>query len=133
MEIFTRNDNIFYVKDLLSQELCHRCIELYESDPRKHPGHTTSAGGAKQLEVEVKVSTDLAVETDGIWAPVFAELHSAVTAVVQGIAAAVYRLQDPALQEEPGTFQMAPRCFRARRVGSAAGRDHLSEFGRGRR
>jgi hypothetical protein len=87
MEIFTRNDNIFYVKDLLSQELCHRCIELYESDPRKHPGHTTSAGGAKQLEVEVKVSTDLAVETDGIWALVFAELHSAVTAVVQSIAA----------------------------------------------
>lgn len=96
MEIFTRNDNIFYVKDLLSQELCHRCIELYERDPRKHPGHTTSAGGAKQLEVDVKVSTDLAVETDGIWAPVFIELHSAVTAVVQSIAA-----QFPSLQVSP--------------------------------
>ncbi|MGB6603985.1 MAG: 2OG-Fe(II) oxygenase [Steroidobacteraceae bacterium] len=96
MEIFLRNDSIFYVKDLISQDLCRRCIELYERDSRKHSGYTASAGGEKQLEVEVKVSTDLNVETDGIWAPVFAELHSAVTTVIQSIAG-----QFPALQVSP--------------------------------
>jgi hypothetical protein len=96
MEIFARNDNIFYVKDLISQDLCHKCIELYGSDPGKHSGYTTSAGGERQLEVEVKVSTDLGVETDGTWAPLFAELHAAVTTVIQSIAA-----QFPALQLSP--------------------------------
>jgi hypothetical protein len=98
MELFARNDSIFYVKDLISQDLCRTCIELYEHDSRKHAGHTTSAGGERQLEVEVKVSTDLAVETDGIWAPVFVELHSAVTTVIQSIAAQFSSLQVSPLQ-----------------------------------
>ena len=96
MEIFARNDTIFYVKDLISQDLCRTCIELYEHDAQKHSGYTTSAAGDRQLEVDVKVSTDLVVEPDGIWAPVFAELHSAVTTVMQSIAA-----QFPALQVAP--------------------------------
>jgi hypothetical protein len=96
MEIFDRSDSIFYVKDLISQDLCHRFIEFYQHDPRKHSGYTTSAGGERQLEAEVKVSTDLGVETDGIWTPVFVELHSAVTTVIQSIAA-----QFPALQVSP--------------------------------
>lgn len=96
MEIFTPSDTIFYVKDLISQDLCHRCIELFRHDPRKHSGHTTSPHGERQLEVEVKVSTDLGVETEGTWAPVFAELHSAVTTVINGIAA-----RFPALQVTP--------------------------------
>ncbi len=96
MEIFARNDTIFYVKDLISRDLCRRCMELYERDARKHSGYTTSAGGERQLEAAVKVSTDLAVETEGIWKPVFVELHSAVTTVTQSIAA-----QFPALQVSP--------------------------------
>jgi 2OG-Fe(II) oxygenase superfamily len=96
MEIFARSDSIFYVQDLISQDLCRRCIEFYQHDPRKHSGYTTGAGGERQLEVEVKVSTDLGVETEGIWSPVFVELHSAVTAVIQSIAA-----QSPALQVSP--------------------------------
>ena len=98
MEIFSPGDSIFYVKDLISQGLCHRCIELYGQDPRKHTGYTASAGGDRQLEVEVKVSTDLSIETDGIWAPVFVELHSAVTAVVQSVAAQCTALQAAPLQ-----------------------------------
>jgi hypothetical protein len=98
MEILARGDTIFYVKGLISRDLCQRCIELYEHDPRKHSGYTTSAGGDRQLEVEVKISTDLGVETDGIWAPVFVELHAAVTAVVQSIAAQCSALQVSPLQ-----------------------------------
>jgi 2OG-Fe(II) oxygenase superfamily len=96
MQIFDRNDSIFYVKELISRDLCHRCIEFYQHDRRKHSGYTTSASGERQLEAEVKVSTDLGVETDGIWTPVFVALHSAVTTVIQSIAA-----QFPALQASP--------------------------------
>ena len=98
MEIFTPSDTIFYVKDLISQDLCHRCIELFQHDPRKHSGFTTSPGGDRQLEVEVKVSTDLGVETDGVWTPVFAELHAAVTTVINSIVARNSALQVTPLQ-----------------------------------
>jgi hypothetical protein len=96
MEIFARDECIFCVKELISQELCHTFIELYENNPRKHPGYTASPVGGKQLEANVKVSTDLEVETDGIWAVAFAELHSAVTTVILSIAA-----QFPSLQVAP--------------------------------
>lgn len=98
MEIFARSDSIFYVKDLISQDLCRRCIELYEHDSGKHSGYTASPSGEQQLEVDVKVSTDLSVGTDGVWAPVFAELHSAVTAVAQSIAVQFSALQLAPLQ-----------------------------------
>jgi hypothetical protein len=55
MELFARDECIFYVKELISQDLCRTFIALYEDDPRKHPGYTASAGGDKQLEVNVKV------------------------------------------------------------------------------
>jgi 2OG-Fe(II) oxygenase superfamily len=96
MELFARDECIFYVKGLISQPLCQRFIELYENDGGKHPGFTASAGGERQLEAEVKVSTDLDVQTDGIWAAEFAELHSAVTTVILSIAA-----QFPSLQVAP--------------------------------
>jgi hypothetical protein len=49
MEVLLRGDSIFHVKDLISQDLCHRCIELYERDPGKHAGYTASAGGETAL------------------------------------------------------------------------------------
>jgi prolyl 4-hydroxylase len=87
MEVFARDECIFYVKALISEQLCRTFIELYDNNPRKHPGYTASPGGDKQLEADVKVSTDLDVETDGIWTAAFAELHSAVTTVILSIAA----------------------------------------------
>jgi 2OG-Fe(II) oxygenase superfamily len=96
MEIFDRKDCIFYVRELISQDLCRSFVELYGNDPRKHPGYTASPGGDKQLEVNVKVSTDLDVGTDGIWTEPFAKLHSAVTTVILSVAA-----QFPSLQIAP--------------------------------
>jgi 2OG-Fe(II) oxygenase superfamily len=98
MQVFARNESIFYVQDLIAQDLCHRCIELYQQDPQKRSGYTTSPGGQRQLEVDVKVSTDLGVETDGVWKPVFVELHAAVTAAVQSIATQCSALQVAPLQ-----------------------------------
>ena len=96
MEIFAREECIFYVKELIPQQLCQSFIELYGNDPRKHPGYTASAAGESQLEVDVKVSMDLEVATDGIWTAPFAQLHSAVTTVILSIAA-----QFPSLQVSP--------------------------------
>jgi hypothetical protein len=96
MELFARDECIFYVKALISQQLCATFIDLYDGNPHKHPGYTASPGGEKRLEAEVKVSTDLDVGTDGIWTAPFAELHSAVTTVILSIAA-----QFPSLQVAP--------------------------------
>jgi prolyl 4-hydroxylase len=96
MELFARDEGIFHVKELISADLCQKFIDLYEGDPRKHPGYTASPGGTRQLEANVKVSTDLDVETDGIWTAPFAALHSAVTTVTLSIAA-----QFPSLQVAP--------------------------------
>jgi hypothetical protein len=96
MEIFARDECIFYVKALISPPLCRTFIDLYESDPRKHPGFTASPGGERQYEADVKISTDLDIETDGHWSAPFAELHSAVTTVILSIAA-----QFPSLQVAP--------------------------------
>jgi hypothetical protein len=96
MEIFARDECIFYVKELISPDLCRTFIELYDNDTRKHPGYTASPVGDKQLQADVKVSTDLDVETDGIWTAAFAALHSAVTRVILSIAA-----QFPSLQVAP--------------------------------
>lgn len=96
MELTTAGDCIFYVRELISKDLCRCLIDLYERDPRKHPGYTASASGERQLEVDIKVSTDLDVETDGVWTASFAELHAAVTRVSLSIAA-----QFPALKVAP--------------------------------
>jgi hypothetical protein len=87
MELFDRGNCIFYVKALLPPEQCRTIIDLYADDARKHPGFTASAAGERQLETDVKVSTDLDVGTQGVWAEPFAALHAAVTTVTMSIAA----------------------------------------------
>jgi len=96
MELFDRGNHVFYVKELLSKEQCRTLIDLYSADPRKHPGYTASALGERKLESDLKFSTDLDVGTEGVWAAVFAELHSGVTTVMLSLAA-----QFPALQIAP--------------------------------
>ena len=96
MQLFAREESIFYVRELIPQDLCRTLIRIYADDPHKHPGYTASYGGDQQLEASVKVSTDLDVGTDGVWAAPFAELHAAITRVMLSIAAQV-----PALQVAP--------------------------------
>jgi hypothetical protein len=86
MEISSSEHFVFYVKELISTDLCRTIIELYSRDSRKRPGHTASVYGDRQLEPDVKVSTDLDIEPDGVWSAAFAELHPAITRVVLSIA-----------------------------------------------
>jgi hypothetical protein len=93
MEIGIAGDCIFYVKELLSQELCRSAIESYERDPRRHPGYTVGSRGEKKAYDDVKVSTDLGIDNDGVWAAVHEVLHQTVSRVVLSVAA-----QFPSLQ-----------------------------------
>jgi hypothetical protein len=93
MEINTLADCVFYVRELISGDLCRTLLELYERDPNKHPGFTASPAGERQLQADVKISTDLDVGTEGEWAAAFADLHAAVTRVTLSLAAHFPSLQ----------------------------------------
>ena len=96
MEIVTAADCVFYVKQLLSPELCRTIIETYAQDPHKHPGYTVGSRGERQADDPVKVSTDLGISHEGAWNAIHDELHGAVSHAVLSVAA-----QFPSLQVWP--------------------------------
>jgi hypothetical protein len=96
MEIGTVGESIFYVKELLSNELCSTIIEEYGRDQRKHPGYAVSARSEARSLDAVKVSTDLGIEPAGLWAGTYSALHAAVSTAVSTLAA-----QFPSLQVFP--------------------------------
>ena len=96
MQIVPAADCIFHVTELLSKDLCHTIIENYERDPRKHPGYTVGSRGERKSYDDVKISTDLGIEKEGVWTAIHDELHLAVSHVVLSIAA-----QFPSLQVWP--------------------------------
>ena len=96
MELVVASDCIFYVKELLSKDLCLAILESYQRDPRKHPGYTIGSHGEQKSLDPVKLSTDLEIPTDGVWSAAYAQLHAAVSRVVLSIAA-----QFPSLQVWP--------------------------------
>ncbi len=96
MEIVTAAECIFYAKELLSGDLCRAIIDNYERDPRKHPGYAVSGRSEYKSLDDVKVSTDLELRGEGVWAVAHAELHLAVSRAVSIVAA-----QFPSLQVFP--------------------------------
>lgn len=96
MEILVAGDCIFYVKELLPQDLCRAAIENYERDPRRHPGHTVGSRGETKSYDDIKVSTDLGIDNEGVWTAIHGQLHEAVSRVVMSVAA-----QFPSLQVWP--------------------------------
>src|SRR5689334_16992804 len=93
VELIAAAECIFYVKELLSRELCRELIENYQRDGAKHPGHTLGSGGETKAHDPVKLSTDLGIPNAAPWTKAHEELHSAVSQVVVAIAA-----QFPSLQ-----------------------------------
>jgi len=92
-EIVPAAECVFYVRELISPDLCRTIIEQYQRDPRKHPGYTVGSRGEKKAHDDVKISTDLEMDTDGAWTAIHAELHEAVSRVIRGIAAEFPSLQ----------------------------------------
>jgi hypothetical protein len=96
MQISLPAENIFYVKELLSAELCQTIIANYERDTSRHPGYIMRGGGEKELENEIKISTDLVITPEGAWAPAFEGVNQAVNNALQQIT-----FQTPSLQVWP--------------------------------
>jgi hypothetical protein len=92
-EIVPAADFIFYVKELISKDLCQRIIENYQRDPRKHWGCTLSGHGKTRLQDEIKVSTDLEITRGGAWTEAFSELNLAVNIALKSVVAQVPSLQ----------------------------------------
>src|ERR1700739_1563355 len=93
MELVSPTDFIFCVRELLSKDFCRTIIENYQQDPRKHPGYTVGSRGEKKSQDVVKVSTDLDINNEDDWAPVYEQLHGAVSHAVLSIAALFPSLQ----------------------------------------
>lgn len=93
MKIITTGECIFYVKDLISRDLCRTIIDTYRRDPRKWPGRTVSGQGEKKRQDEIKVSTDLEITKDGAWTAAFNELNLAVNNAILNVVAQLPSLQ----------------------------------------
>lgn len=89
MKIVPAAESVFYVKELISADLCHTIIENYRRDPRKHPGYTVSHQGEKKLQDGIKVSTDLEIMKGGSWTAAFDELNLAVNTAITNVAAQI--------------------------------------------
>jgi hypothetical protein len=93
MQVVPAPENIFYVKELLSQELCQAIIAMYERDPRRQPGCVLRGQGEKEHHDDIKLSTDLVITEGGLWTAAFEELNGAVNLALQRIVAQVPALQ----------------------------------------
>jgi hypothetical protein len=93
MQITPAADNIFYVKGLLAEELCKTILAIYERDTHRLPGHVIRSHGEKQVQNEVKVSTDLVITPGGVWTTAFEELNRGVNIALQQITAQIPSLQ----------------------------------------
>ena len=95
MQVFFANHDLFYVKDLLSQDLCRTILDLYGQDTRKQLGHVLRGRGEKEVENDIKASIDLVIPTEGEgpWAKVFPEINNAVNDAIDEIVAGVPALQ----------------------------------------
>jgi hypothetical protein len=93
MQISLPAENIFHVKALLSAKLCQTIIANYEQDTSSHPGYVMRGRGEKELQNDIKVSTDLVITPGGIWTAAFEELNQGVNDALQQITAQIPSLQ----------------------------------------
>ena len=93
MELFFAKENLFYVQGLLSSELCRSIIAIYEQHPDRHAGYVLQDGYEKELQTDIKSSTDLVITPDGIWGDKFNEMNVAVNQALEQIVADVPALK----------------------------------------
>ncbi|HEX4240788.1 MAG TPA: 2OG-Fe(II) oxygenase [Steroidobacteraceae bacterium] len=96
MQVIPTSESIFYVKGLLSNDLCRSIIGHYERDPRGQAGCVIRGRGEQERQDGIKISTDLVLTPDGEWAQSFAALNGAVNTALEQIV-----MQVPALQVWP--------------------------------
>jgi len=93
MEIAPYAEQIFYARELISQDLCQRIIALYCRDARKRRGFTVGSCGKKQKQAAIKLTTDLEIREKGEWSGPCRALNQAVDAALQTISGYLPALQ----------------------------------------
>ena len=93
MQVFFAKEGLFYVQGLLSPELCRSVIATYEQHPDKHAGYVLQDGNEKELQADIKSSTDLVITQNGVWSEIFPELNSSVNQALEQIVAEMPALQ----------------------------------------
>ncbi len=93
MEIFPSAEFMFYIRGLISKNLCQRIIEDYRGDPRKLRGRVVNESGKTKSQHDIKLSTDLEIPPDGAWTATFRELNAAVNHAIQTVVARIPSLQ----------------------------------------
>ena len=93
MKVIFAQNNLFYVENLLSPELCKSIIAMYEHHPDKHVGYVIDDSSEEKLNIDVKFSTDLVITLDGAWEEIFTEIDLAVNEALGQIVAEVPALQ----------------------------------------
>jgi len=93
MQVVPTADSIFYIKEMLSPGLCQGIITAYQEDSAKYAGCVIRGRGEKELQDEIKVSTDLVIGQDGIWSAAFNGVNQAVNEALQLVTSQVPALQ----------------------------------------
>jgi hypothetical protein len=85
MQVVPTADCIFYIKGLITEDLCQTIIGNFHRDSRKRPGCIVSGQGEMKPRDEVKVSTDLEIAREWPWTAAYDELDQAVRSAIKNV------------------------------------------------
>lgn len=93
MNLYFSKDGVSYVENMLTKETCQKILSLYEKDSRKRTGQVLRGLGEKNVQEDIKVSTDLVIPDSDIWREAYAEVNAAVNEALRRIVEEVEALQ----------------------------------------
>jgi hypothetical protein len=67
MNLHFFKDGVSYVENMLPKETCQTILLLYEKDARKQTGRVLRGLGEKEVQEDIKVSTDLVIRDSDVW------------------------------------------------------------------
>jgi hypothetical protein len=93
MNLYFSKDGVSYVENMLPKETCQTILSLYENDSRKQTGSVVCELGEKEVQEDIKVSTDLVIRDSDIWQEAYAQVNAAVKEALRRIVEEVEALQ----------------------------------------
>jgi hypothetical protein len=93
MNLYFSKDGVSYVENMLPKETCQTILSLYEKDSRKQTGRVMRELGEKEVQEDIKVSTDLVIRDSDIWQEAYAQVNAAVKEALRRIVEEVEALQ----------------------------------------
>jgi hypothetical protein len=78
------DDFIAFFEELLSPELCAEIVERFEDSGQAEPGRVFHSDRGHEKNVD-KLSFDLPIPDRGTWAPIFRQVHEAVSKGIEAL------------------------------------------------